>query len=121
MSDKPRRWFQIHLSTAIALMFVAGGLMWLNFGWLRTDFGSAEAYSRFTHGWPVEGVRQGDRYYIFVRDTRVLGAGITVYNHFELGVIADWILPDVLPALGILFAAGCLLETRIRRREACRP
>src|SRR5436305_1611705 len=31
MSDKPRpRWFQIHLSTAIVLMFVAGALMWSN-------------------------------------------------------------------------------------------
>src|SRR4051812_47117597 len=26
-----RRWFQIHLSTAIVLMFVGGGLSWLNF------------------------------------------------------------------------------------------
>src|SRR5262245_3611696 len=26
-----RRWFQFHLSTAIILMFVAGGLMWANF------------------------------------------------------------------------------------------
>ena len=31
MTDKPRRpWFQIHLSTAIVLMFVAGGLVWAN-------------------------------------------------------------------------------------------
>src|SRR5438445_5917 len=25
-----RRWFQFHLSTAVVLMFVAGGLMWAN-------------------------------------------------------------------------------------------
>ena len=32
MSDKPRRaWFQIHLSTAIVLMFMAGGMMLANF------------------------------------------------------------------------------------------
>ncbi|HLX61109.1 MAG TPA: hypothetical protein VKX17_07480 [Planctomycetota bacterium] len=32
MPNPPRRArFQIHLSTAIVLMFVAGGLMWLNF------------------------------------------------------------------------------------------
>lgn len=30
MSDTRRPWFQIHLSTAIALMFVAGGFMALN-------------------------------------------------------------------------------------------
>ncbi len=31
MSDKPRRWFQVHLSTAVVMMFVAGGLLWLQF------------------------------------------------------------------------------------------
>ena len=30
MSEKPRRWLQIHLSTAIVLMFVAGGMLWAN-------------------------------------------------------------------------------------------
>lgn len=31
MNDKARRpWFQIHLSTTIVLMFVAGGLLWVN-------------------------------------------------------------------------------------------
>jgi hypothetical protein len=30
MSEMPRRWFQIHLSTAIILMFAAGGLLWAN-------------------------------------------------------------------------------------------
>ena len=31
MTDKPRRfWFQLHLSTAIVLMFVAGGFLWAN-------------------------------------------------------------------------------------------
>ena len=36
MSEKPkRRFFQIHLSTAIVLMFVAGGLMWFDFYVIR--------------------------------------------------------------------------------------
>jgi hypothetical protein len=30
MSDTPRRWFQIHLSTATVLMFVSGALIWIN-------------------------------------------------------------------------------------------
>ena len=31
MTDKPRRpWFQLHLSTAIVTMFVAGGMIWAN-------------------------------------------------------------------------------------------
>ncbi len=28
--EKKRRWFQVHLSTCIVLMFVAAGLVWLN-------------------------------------------------------------------------------------------
>jgi hypothetical protein len=40
-----RRWFQIHLSTAFILCFVAAGLLWINMesGWL---------------GWPGWSVRQ---------------------------------------------------------------
>lgn len=32
MDEKPRKrpWFQFHLSTAVVLMFVAAGLLWLN-------------------------------------------------------------------------------------------
>ena len=30
MANDRRKWFQIHLSTAIVLMFVAGGLIWAN-------------------------------------------------------------------------------------------
>jgi hypothetical protein len=30
MSDNPRRWFQIHLSTAIVMMFVAGIAIWFD-------------------------------------------------------------------------------------------
>jgi hypothetical protein len=30
MTATPRHWFRIHLSTAVVLMFVAGGLLWLN-------------------------------------------------------------------------------------------
>src|SRR5437660_421701 len=29
MSEKPRRWFQIHLSTAVVIMLLAGGLMFV--------------------------------------------------------------------------------------------
>ena len=117
MSDNKRRWFQVHLSTAIVMMFVAGGMMWVNFGWARTAFDETQAGTQYAHGWPVEGVDDGRRYYILVRDTRVLGAAITVYDQFGLGVIMDWILPNCAAAIGIVGAAGYLLEWRIRRRE----
>ena len=31
MSPQPRPWFRFHLSTGIILMFIAGGLLWVNF------------------------------------------------------------------------------------------
>ena len=38
MSEPPRRKrFQIHLSTVIVLMFVAGGLIWANVRWRRIE------------------------------------------------------------------------------------
>ena len=59
MSEKPnRRWFQIHLSTAIVLLFVASGLFWAN---LRPRFvvwvdslGSMNVVKRYEFGWPWE-------------------------------------------------------------------
>jgi hypothetical protein len=46
-----RRWFQIHLSTAIVLTFVSGGLLLLN---LRPDLRlSAERNKYASYGWPM--------------------------------------------------------------------
>lgn len=55
--------FQIHLSTAVVLMFVAGGLMWANFHPAFGDFDldyvpydgpDAEAWFKlYDHGWPL--------------------------------------------------------------------
>lgn len=51
MSDKPRRrWFQFHLSTAVVLTLIAGGILWIN---------THEATQKWRHyslltvtGWP---------------------------------------------------------------------
>jgi hypothetical protein len=62
MTNIPRRaWFQIHLSTAIVMMFVAGIFMWMNFKprFIRTS--QAKAISFFgeydsgflEYGWPT--------------------------------------------------------------------
>jgi hypothetical protein len=60
-----RRWFQLHLSTAVSLMFVAGGLMWLNIRpttvskleagiqWVETSFGWPLTYVTRSEGWDV--------------------------------------------------------------------
>ena len=58
MSEQPkRRWFQFHLSTAIVLMFVAGGLLWLNMRpptqWLEKDGLNQQLVCCRGSGWPV--------------------------------------------------------------------
>jgi len=47
MSEPKRRWFQIHLSTAVVLMFVAGGMLWSNLREREDDWGYE--YSAYTH------------------------------------------------------------------------
>ena len=57
MSEKPQhRFLQIHLSTAIVLMFVAGGLLRLNIYsktiiWVDSE-GSLNVIRRHAFGWP---------------------------------------------------------------------
>jgi len=45
----PRRRFQIHLSTAIVLMFVAGALMWVN---MPRTYGDVHGFYGKLAGWP---------------------------------------------------------------------
>ena len=54
---KKRAWFQIHLSTAIVLMFVAGGITWGNvteekWQWSDREMPNAEPTTCSAHGWP---------------------------------------------------------------------
>ncbi len=127
MTEPPRRKrFQIHLSTAIVLMFVAGGLIWLNclptrgFGvrlqpWAFTD-GMDEADGpyiswSFRHGWPQSAVWTGktmdktNRWLNRKEDNRILW-------FFKPVAI------DCLVAVAILFAVWFLCEWLIRRRAA---
>jgi hypothetical protein len=53
-----RRWFQIHLSTAIVLMFVASGMLWLQFlptarldAWVQLSRGTMTEHT-ILYGWP---------------------------------------------------------------------
>ena len=63
MPNPPRRpFFQIHLSTAIMLMFTAGALIWANATprtvvWVDS-LGSLNVIRRNMFGWPVECVTQ---------------------------------------------------------------
>lgn len=58
MTDpKPRRWFQLHLSTCIVLMLVAGGMLFLNLR-PRSDahqyacLSDVQYYQDLSYGWP---------------------------------------------------------------------
>ena len=53
MPEPPnRKRFQIHLSTAIVLMFVAGGLIWTNCGVFRSKSIMYPFYEK-SWGWPL--------------------------------------------------------------------
>jgi len=120
VSGKRRAWFQIHLSTAIVMMFVAGGLMWMNMRLQRFEdlpfdankqeylkIGWIEAY-----GWPK---------YAFIRCP--LYGGSAVYR--EMGVNESFLLSyaaiNLATAITILLLTTFLCERQIRRREARAP
>ena len=128
MTDKPKRgWFQIHLSTAIMLMFVACGLTWVNAAksvyseWSRT-FPPASAKT-YIYGFPLwyfskcvvtnadghEEVLIPDPYkdyVIAVPDVSLRYGPLTV---------------DILFGLLVLGMFAAMLEWLIRRREARKP
>jgi len=111
MNDAPKKrpWFQYHLSTAIVLMFVASGLLWLNMQphgfmycivedlpsgggrWLNC-FGQA-------YGWP----------FVCWYSHPGLQDGITVKG--------PMICLDAASALCLLLPVAFTLEWRIRRKE----
>ncbi|MBI3828463.1 MAG: hypothetical protein HY291_03045 [Planctomycetes bacterium] len=47
MDAKPRRWFQIHLSTALVLMLASGILLWANFSPFRDSVCTEGSYSEY--------------------------------------------------------------------------
>jgi hypothetical protein len=106
MSDKPKRaWFQIHLSTAIVLMFAAAGLLWVN---------AAPAEDR--RNWTTT-FRYGFPKFFYHRDYDHRGSGDFEGDRFS---VPSFVL-DVCVMLAILFAVAFLCEWLIRRLEARAP
>ncbi|HLX60086.1 MAG TPA: hypothetical protein VKX17_02270 [Planctomycetota bacterium] len=106
MATVPRRGrFQIHLSTAIVLMFVAGGLMWANLVEGRVD-------GRAAYGWPFCAVRPW------------YGAAWTDKNGFKFNVPTSYTYDERLLAFDlsiaflILVGVYAFCEWLIRRRAA---
>ena len=127
--NKPRRgWFQIHLSTAIVLMFVAGGMIWVNC--LNREVNTDMLYHvapdgtiinsspRHVYGWPF-GIYE---------DYNING------EHVKRGLKGPFVTSDILTdwnlwaavfnissALPVLGVVAFLCEWLIRRREARKP
>jgi hypothetical protein len=92
--DSKRRWFQLHLSTAVIVMFAAGLLLFLN---CRKEMYGGGYY---TQGWP------GTFYY---------SGGYQQSLSFHLGPLEPAVLiVNVLFCLMILASLATLCELRIR-------
>jgi len=104
MSEKKRRWFRIHLSTAIVLMFVAGAVLWANTipqdGGYYQLFYPPEMFVKRAFGFPLK--------FLIVSDVH---SGMWNYGALTANIVA---------ALTILSAVTFVCEWRIRR-EARKP
>ncbi|MEI6231595.1 MAG: hypothetical protein WCT04_00980 [Planctomycetota bacterium] len=100
MDEKPNTFrFQLHLSTAVALLFVAGGMIWANT--VKQD--TAPGTSFYTLGFPSKFYREGG-----VQESR--GWHFDPFEPVPL-------LYDIWVALSFLLTIGIGLELRIRKRD----
>jgi len=123
MNDKPRRWFQIHLSTAIVLMLLTSTLMFANFR-LRT----IEAHENLNQSYPKSAMildsmhcyEQGFPFTCLHFDRYVhLNPNQTVDQDGELKFKP--LLANLSTCIASLVIAASALEWRIRRREVRKP
>lgn len=94
----PRQWLRLHLSTAIVLMFVASGLLWMNVRELPFALVDMRVLSR---GWPFayESFR-------LILDSEEAALSSGSGNDWNMG----WLIADVLIALIIVVAVAWLCE-----------
>ena len=114
---KPRRWrLQLHLSTAVILMFTAGGIIWANCVGDVTDYyfyadGSKDPIER-SYGWPqpflYENLLEWHWPYLVKR------------NSFNSMPTASYAIFDFIVALAILTVVWLICEGFIRYREGRR-
>jgi hypothetical protein len=115
-----RTWFQIHLTTAIVLMFVAGGLLWLNMHRRYAEFlfmpdtaywGTTFPSSYYPYGWPM-GIE---------RWLNTETEEYTILNmHYPWRFFFPFLI-NVVVGLFILFFVGRCCEWFIHRRETRAP
>jgi hypothetical protein len=122
MSEKPHRpRLQIHLSTAIVLMFVAGGFSWAN---------TVNAVARVIHTPAAKGnLMRTDGvcmpYVTPAYDTPVYAQGWPTTIRSELNSVVEWryrgIASNVAVLAVILLGSAVLCELFIRRHEVRKP
>ena len=124
MPEPPRRKrFQFHLSTAIVMMFVAGGIMWLNVHMRiqRIDFQVSSHWQWYyvpKQGWPIIALERYP-YKLSVPSYPIIEVFM---NHTENYTIWEWqpiaLCLDFLVALLLISLTWFVCEWRIRRNTA---
>jgi len=105
-----RPWFQFHLSTAIILMFVASGLLWLNMRPLPQPTRlSPPNWEIPVRGWPLT-----TRYFVMTLDSEEAALMVNAGGYWHWQNVAL----NVLCALVILVSVAALCEWRIHRRRS---
>ena len=102
MSERKRRWFQIHLSTAVVMMFAASGLLYLNLIYINSVNGTVPPrveYFEYEWGWPFPSMS-----HINVADDMVVSMGR-----------AEGMLFNPPLNISILLLSGYLSELLIRK------
>jgi hypothetical protein len=133
MAEKRRRFFQIHLSTCVVLMFVAGALVWENLGVniivFRQPTPEADGLGQrktglevgASLGWPARICYYGNG--MFVSEDNVWGevreqCGQILYNRMrEHNFSEQAVGANIAAALGVLAIVAFLAEAVLRRRE----
>ena len=121
MSDKPRRaWFQLHLSTAILLMFVAGGLVWANIGTLNAETIDFDIHGGDPLDWiPIKKTMRSFGWPLLFYGAPEMHVSMArVYCFTGTSILAAPMIFDILFACTLIIVTAFLSGWRIRRREA---
>jgi hypothetical protein len=125
MSEQPKKrpWLQFHLSTAVVLMFVAGGLLWLNMhenGVVVVDgqgqqSGLGIGFECRTYGWPLTAYRgQSGRLSPFGGVSSKATSHYPILQGYYYG---RGLGTDAAVAFAVLLATGILCEFIVSRRD----
>ena len=116
-NPKRRAWFQLHLSTCVVLMIVAGALVWVNvvarYGQFPIDrpYSGAEIY--LVYGWPV--VAAATFEYVRLGGVNYPANFIPPNYELEWRAYGFWVCGGT--ALGLLAGTAIVFECWMRRRD----